>query len=94
MKESYTKEATIFKAFCDENRLKILVLLKNGEMCGCKLIEALNITQPNLSHHMKILCDSGVVEGRKDGKWTYYKISEEGRDFAIKLLFDITKTEV
>ena len=94
MKSDYSKEASIFKAFCDENRLKILVLLSSGEMCGCKLIEALGVTQPNLSHHMKILCDSGVVEGRKDGKWTHYKISAEGRNYAINLLSEITKPEV
>lgn len=70
--------ATIFKAFCDENRIRILDMLSTGEKCACKLLEEIQITQPTLSHHMKILCDSGVVVGRKDGKWTHYSISEEG----------------
>ena len=57
------RTAVVFKAFCDENRIKILQLLSHGEKCACKLLEELNVTQPTLSHHMKILCDSGIVEG-------------------------------
>ena len=81
------KEAAgIFKAFCDENRIRILQLLQSGEKCACKLLEEMNITQPTLSHHMKILCDSGIVEGRKEGKWMYYSISREGVEEAQKYL--------
>ena len=75
--------AVIFKAFCDENRIKILHLLKSGEKCACKLLEEMNITQPTLSHHMKILCDSGIVIGRKEGKWMHYSISPDGIDKAL-----------
>ena len=76
------RTAVVFKAFCDENRIKILQLLSHGEKCACKLLEELNVTQPTLSHHMKILCDSGIVEGRKDGKWMHYSISKEGTEYA------------
>lgn len=72
------KIALIFKAFCDENRIRILKMLRSGEKCACKLLEELSVTQPTLSHHMKILCDSGIVIGRKEGKWMHYSISEEG----------------
>lgn len=72
------RTAVIFKAFCDENRVRILQLLQDGEKCACKLLEEMNITQPTLSHHMKILCDSGIVKGRKEGKWIHYSISPEG----------------
>ena len=85
--------ASMFKAFCDENRIRILEMLQTGEKCGCKLLEELNVTQPTLSHHMKILCDSGIVEGRKEGKWTHYKISNDGRNNALKLLEKITSTK-
>lgn len=61
------KNARIFKAFCDANRWKILGLLQSGEKCACKLLEELNIGQPTLSHHMKILCDAEIVVGRKEG---------------------------
>lgn len=82
-----TKEtAEIFKAFCDENRVRILTLLKDGEKCACKLLEEIDVTQPTLSHHMKILCDSGVISCRKEGKWTHYSISKEGSALAIERL--------
>ena len=87
------KTAVIFKAFCDENRIRILQILKDGEKCACRLLEALNITQPTLSHHMKTLLDSGIVNGRKEGKWMYYSISEEGLKKAQEYL-DYLKGEV
>ena len=72
------KMAAMFKAFGDENRIQILELLRDGERCACMLLEEMKITQPTLSHHMKILCDSGIVVGRKEGKWMHYSISENG----------------
>ena len=78
--------AIIFEAFCDENRLRILELLKDGERCACHLLEAMQITQPTLSHHMKILCDAGIVIGRKEGKWMHYSISEAGMKKAKEYL--------
>ncbi|EKV57125.1 ArsR/SmtB family transcription factor [Brachyspira hampsonii] len=82
----YKEEAIIFKAFCDENRLKILEMIKEGEICACELLEKLNIVQSTLSHHMKILCDSKIIVGRKEGKWTYYSFNEEGIKKAEKLI--------
>lgn len=82
--------ALIFKAFCDENRVRIIKSLRSGEKCACKLLEELNITQPTLSHHMKILCDSGVVVGRKDGKWMHYSISPQGAKIAADCLKELT----
>ena len=87
----YEKNAKVFKAFCDENRLMILELLQTGEKCACMLLEDMNIGQSTLSHHMKILCDSGVVNARKEGKWTHYSISIEGSDYAKELLEKITQ---
>lgn len=93
MEFSDKKTAIIFKAFCDENRIHIIKLLQTGEKCACKLLEEINVTQPTLSHHMKILCDSGIVVGRKDGKWTHYSISPEGAEFAAKCLINLTTTD-
>ena len=87
------KIAVIFKAFCDENRIRILKLLKTGEKCACRLLEELDITQPTLSHHMKILCDSGVVVGRKEGKWMHYSISQEGAAAAVRVLRELTQIQ-
>ena len=80
----------VFKALCDENRVQIMKLLRSGEKCACKLLEELNISQPTLSHHMKILCDAGLVTGRKEGKWMHYSICEEGCQIAKDSLNEVT----
>ena len=86
----YSSDTKIFKAFCDENRLKILELLKDGEKCACRLIGILDIRQSALSYHMKILCDSGIVVSRQDGKWTHYRLNEEGIEQAVRRLTFLT----
>ncbi|MGL4789981.1 MAG: ArsR/SmtB family transcription factor [Anaerotignaceae bacterium] len=86
----YNNTAKIFKAFCDSNRLIILELLQTGEKCACILQEELNIPQSTLSHHMKVLCESGIVCGRKEGKWTHYSISETNSKKAMELLSNLT----
>ena len=86
------KTALIFKAFCDENRIRILNLLCGGEKCACRLLEEMSISQPTLSHHMKILCDSGIVVGRKEGKWMHYRICPEGVQIARDYLNGLTDT--
>lgn len=69
--------AVICKALGDSNRLQIVQMLSDGEKCGCKLLEAFEITQPTLSHHMKILCECGLVINRKEGKWHHYSLDCE-----------------
>ncbi|HHV11041.1 MAG TPA: helix-turn-helix transcriptional regulator [Clostridiales bacterium] len=82
MNDKYTENVGLFKALSDTNRLMIVDILSCGELCACKLLEKFNITQPTLSHHMKILCDCGLVCGRKEGKWMYYSLnSEKVQDF-------------
>ena len=77
MRGQYMDNALLFKALSDANRLMIIDMLSCGELCACVILEKFNITQPTLSHHMKTLCDCGLVNGRKVGKWTYYSINEE-----------------
>lgn len=91
MEYNFESSTRVFKAFCDEKRLNILKLLQSGEKCACSLLEELDIGQSTLSHHMKILCDSGVVVARKEGKWSYYSIDEMGVIKAKELLEDYTK---
>lgn len=86
MTSVYNDTVKVFKAFCDENRLKILEQLRTGEKCACKLLDELHITQPTLSHHMKLLCDADIVQGRKDGKWVHYSINQEGAKRAQEIL--------
>ena len=75
----YKERAKVFKALCDERRQRILELLHTGEKCACVLIDEMRMPQSSLSYHMKILCDSGIVTGREEGKWTYYQISKTGK---------------
>ena len=89
----YSGDAKIFKALCDEKRLAVINHLKSGEKCACVLIQAMNIGQSALSYHMKILCDSGIVTSRQDGKWTHYSLSQAGSEYAAKRLIELTMPE-
>lgn len=86
MDQETQKNAKVFKALCDPSRLAILGLLRGGEQCACVLLEQLELTQSGLSYHMKILCESGIVASRQEGKWTHYRLSSEGRERAVELL--------
>ncbi len=88
--ESYQEHAKIFKALCDPKRLAILEQLRSGEKCACVLLEPMDLTQSGLSYHMKILCDSGLVESRQEGKWMHYRLSQAGRERAVELLLALT----
>ena len=65
------------QGFGHANRLEIVQMLSDGEKCGCKLLERFEITQPTLSHHMKILVGCGLVNNRKEGKWHHYSLNCE-----------------
>lgn len=69
--------ALLFKVLGDVNRLNIIKNLSKGERCGCDLLKDFNITQPTLSHHMKVLVECGIVNARKEGKWSYYSLCGE-----------------
>ena len=93
MENKYSQAERIFKAFADENRIKILEMLIDGEKYADSILKELDISQPTLSHHMKILCESGVVNERKDGRRMYYSISEAGRDMAFDMLAECTMSD-
>ncbi|MBP2027725.1 ArsR family transcriptional regulator [Acetoanaerobium pronyense] len=67
----------IFKALSDKNRLLILDMLSCGELCACDIMDGLSLTQPTISHHMKMLLKSDLVRSRKEGKWVFYSINQE-----------------
>ena len=73
----HTERSLLFKALSDPNRIRIVDMLSCGELCACTILEAFSLTQPTLSHHMKILCSSGLVVPRRDGKWTHYSLNSE-----------------
>jgi len=75
MAVAYNESAQLFKALSDPNRLMIVDMLSCGELCACDILEKFQITQPTLSHHMRILCDCKLVDWRREGKWTYYSLN-------------------
>ena len=74
MQIDYEKYARIFKVMSDPKRLKIIDMLSEGELCACKILEEFHITQPTLSHDMKLMCDLGIVKARKEGNWMQYSL--------------------
>ena len=74
--ETLDSEAKIFKALSDVNRLKIVQLLKEGELCACELTFALSNSQSTVSHHLSILKNAGLIKERKEGKWSYFRLSD------------------
>ncbi len=94
MANRYEETANVFKAFCDPNRLMIIEILQGGEKCACQLLDDLHISQSTLSHHMKTLCESGVVNCRREGKWMYYSLSKKGCEAAMGFLKEVTAAVV
>ena len=90
---SYKDDVKLIKALADENRLEIIRMLRDGEKCGCIILEKLNITQPTLSHHMKVLIEAGVVTARKEGKWQYYSLVTENIEEFQELIHQILNTK-
>lgn len=70
-------DADVFKALSDPNRIKIMEMLSDGELCACKILEEFDFTQPTLSHHMSVLSGCGLVSSRKEGQWTHYSINQD-----------------
>jgi ArsR family transcriptional regulator len=78
--------ATGFRALGDATRIRILELLARGEQCVCDLTEAIDIPQPLLSHHLRILREAGFITARKDGRWSYYALDPERLEACIGTL--------
>jgi len=66
---------SLFKALSDETRLRILKLLEGGELCVCDITDALRISQPNVSFHLSLLKEAGLIKDRRDGRWMYYSLN-------------------
>ena len=91
------QSAQVFRALGDKSRIQVLSLLGNGEACGNDLLAQLAISQSTLSHHMKILTESGLVSARKAGKATYYTLSPVAAtqtEHALACVFGQTPTPV
>jgi len=78
MLQEYAKTAERLKALAEPTRLQILEMLDQEEMCVCEMIERLNMSQPAVSHHLKILRQAELITDRKEGKWVFYSLNSVG----------------
>ncbi len=76
----------LLKSVADETRLTILTMLQDGEMCVCEIMEALPVSQPAVSHHLRILRQAGLITDRRQGKWIFYSLDPEALESAATLL--------
>ena len=81
----------LLKNISEENRLKIICLLKRGELCVCEIIEALKLSHNLISHHLKVLKKMKIVSYRKEGKFRLYKLNRKELDLFLDDLFKLTK---
>ena len=77
MEQVYLDTAKVLKAISDPKRLRIVDMLSCGELCACRILDAFDITQPTLSHDMKVLVEAGIVRDRREGKNIYYSLDRE-----------------
>ena len=75
-----------YAALADGNRLRLLNLMRGGEICVCHLQGVLQTNQPKISRHLAYLRRAGLVEARRDGKWTHYRLKKLNRNFENILL--------
>jgi len=93
MKYTYADYIPAFKALSDETRLKIIDMLSCGELCACDILEAFSISQSTLSYHMKILVESGLVNGVRDGAWMRYTLDQTRTDDILAFFTAITSDQ-
>ena len=89
MEQVYIDTAKVLKAISDSKRLRIMDMLSCGELCACKILEAFHITQPTLSHDMKVLIEAGIINDRREGKNIYYSLNKEQLAVFEKTLHNI-----
>ena len=87
----YTNTAKKLKAISEPKRLRIVDMLSCGELCACEILEAFHITQPTLSHDMKVLTEAGIVNDRREGKNIYYSLNKEELEGLLATLTHITE---
>jgi ArsR family transcriptional regulator len=77
LEKIYVDTAKILKAISEPKRLRIVDMLSCGELCACEILEEFHITQPTLSHDMKLLVETGMVQDRREGKNIYYSLNQD-----------------
>ncbi|RKN85708.1 ArsR/SmtB family transcription factor [Paenibacillus ginsengarvi] len=78
--------ADVLKLLGDKNRLTIIALLNEKELCVCEIVDILQTSQPNISQHMRKLKDGGLVKETKRGQWVYYALSVQDKPYIAEIL--------
>lgn len=91
MEQVYIDTAKMLRAMSDPKRLRIVDMLSCGELCGCKILEEFHITQPTLSHDMKVLAEAGIVKQKREGKNIYYSLNTEALSVMYQTLGQMFK---
>ncbi len=86
LKQPPNRVDTMFRAFSDRTRLRILNLLRPGELCVCDLVRVIGSPQPTVSRHLAYLRKAGLVAAQRQGLWMYYTLAPTTSDFHRKLL--------
>lgn len=92
MASEYQQTAKILKALSDPKRLKIVSMLSEGELCAGSILESFQVSQPTLSHDMKLLIESGLIADRREGKRVIYSVNREAMDALLDTLCRMTGT--
>ena len=88
--KQYLEFTNVFKALGDPKRAMIVDMLSCGELCACDILEKFEMSQSTLSHHMKLLRECGIVNGRNEGKWTYYSLDKDTIEKTKQFLSRVT----
>lgn len=79
------------KALADENRIRLLLALRGGELCACQLTELIQLAPSTVSKHLFLLKNAGLVQARKEGRWIYFKLADAGAPLAVREAIDWVK---
>lgn len=91
MEIDFLRGTALFKALADETRSRIVHILSCGEVCACEILDYFDLSQPTLSHHLRVLVESGLVTARPEGKWTRYSLNREELTFIEQFLNTISR---
>ncbi len=89
--EDVRERSYVLKALADPTRIKILHLLKNRPMCTCDIMVALDLTEPNASHHLNLLERNGIAKSERRGKWIFYKLEQSAVRNLANAIIAITR---
>lgn len=78
----------ITKALADQNRVRMLLALRGGELCVCQITELFGLAPSTISKHLSILYQAGLAESRKEGRWIYYRLPGEAAPRAVRRAID------